>query len=170
MARVFRALSRILRPGAPAIFVVGHSTWNSVEIPTSALFREISAHLFSLEKILSYPIKNRYMSYSRHNGADITVEYVCPAAHAFLGRRKTGPPSKIKVTMPMSISQLADDISKLGTESKQVSVEISYEIVRLFSEQLYASPVKAIEELVVNGWDAGARVCSVLVDVEANIA
>ena len=76
MASVFRALSRILKPGAPAVFVVGHSTWNSVEIPTSELFQEISAGLFSLGEVLRYPIKNRYMSYTRHNGADIAAEYV----------------------------------------------------------------------------------------------
>jgi len=64
------------------------------------------------------------------------------------------------------MTQLADDIAGLGAKSKQVNVAISYEVVRLFSEQLYASPVKAIEELVVNSWDAGARVCSVLVDLE----
>jgi HSP90 family molecular chaperone len=44
--------------------------------------------------------------------------------------------------------------------------EISYDVVKLFSEQLYASPLKAIEELVVNGWDANASLCSVLVDLE----
>ncbi len=67
----------------------------------------------------------------------------------------------------MAATRLADDITSLGTEMKAVAVQVSYEVVKLFSEQLYASPVKAIEELVVNSWDAGAGVCSVLVDLDA---
>jgi len=48
---------------------------------------------------------------------------------------------------------------------REVEVLISYEVVKLFSEQLYTTPVKAVEELVVNSWDADARNCSVLVDI-----
>ena len=51
----------------------------------------------------------------------------------------------------MAILRLADDIETLGAETKRVEVLVSYEVVKLFSEQLYASPIKAIEELVVNG-------------------
>jgi hypothetical protein len=45
----------------------------------------------------------------------------------------------------------------VGTESAKIDVRLSYRIVRLFSEGLYASPNKAIEELVANSFDAGAR-------------
>lgn len=38
-----------------------------------------------------------------------------------------------------------------------IPVPISYEIIQLFSEGLYQSPQKAIEELVTNGFDAGAQ-------------
>lgn len=38
-----------------------------------------------------------------------------------------------------------------------IPVPISYEIIQLFSEGLYQSPQKAIEELVTNGFDAGAK-------------
>jgi hypothetical protein len=44
-----------------------------------------------------------------------------------------------------------------------VSVEIAYEVIQLLSEQLYSSPLKAIEELVVNSWDADASECRVFV-------
>lgn len=44
-----------------------------------------------------------------------------------------------------------------GNESDKIDVRLSYRIVRLFSEGLYASPHKAIEELVANSFDAGAR-------------
>lgn len=38
-----------------------------------------------------------------------------------------------------------------------IPVAISYEIIRLFSEGLYQSPHKAVEELVSNSFDAGAK-------------
>jgi Histidine kinase-, DNA gyrase B-, and HSP90-like ATPase len=44
-----------------------------------------------------------------------------------------------------------------GSESDKIDVRLSYRIVRLFSEGLYASPNKAIEELVANSFDAGAK-------------
>jgi hypothetical protein len=43
-----------------------------------------------------------------------------------------------------------------------IPVHISFEIIRLFSEGLYQSPHKAIEELVSNGYDAGASRVHVL--------
>lgn len=46
---------------------------------------------------------------------------------------------------------------KLGQEVEQIPVRISYDIIRLFSEGLYKSPHKAVEELVSNSYDAGAR-------------
>lgn len=45
----------------------------------------------------------------------------------------------------------------VGAETEKIDVRLSYRIVRLFSEGLYASPNKAIEELVANAFDAGAR-------------
>jgi hypothetical protein len=45
-----------------------------------------------------------------------------------------------------------------GSEAEKIDVRLSYRIVRLFSEGLYASPNKAIEEMVTNSFDAGARV------------
>ncbi len=67
----------------------------------------------------------------------------------------------------MAIVRLADEVVDFSTERKEVQVQVSYEVVKLFSEQLYASPVKAIEELVVNSWDAGASHCSVHVDIDS---
>src|SRR5690349_17798852 len=49
------------------------------------------------------------------------------------------------------------DFASTGTESEKIDVRLSYRIVRLFSEGLYAGPNKAIEELVANSFDAGAR-------------
>lgn len=44
-----------------------------------------------------------------------------------------------------------------GDEAEKIDVRLSYRIVSLFSEGLYASPNKAIEELIANSFDAGAR-------------
>jgi len=44
-----------------------------------------------------------------------------------------------------------------GKETDKIDVLLSYRIIELFSEGLYASPNKAIEELVANSFDAFAR-------------
>ena len=49
-----------------------------------------------------------------------------------------------------------------GTATGDIEVRLSYKIVELFSEGLYTSPNKAIEELVANSFDAGARRVHVL--------
>jgi SAM-dependent methyltransferase len=76
MRRTFHQLAPLLRRGAPAVFVVGHSTWDGNEIPTVDLFEELAGDTMSVSEVLSYPVKNRYMSYARHNGASIDQEYV----------------------------------------------------------------------------------------------
>ena len=45
----------------------------------------------------------------------------------------------------------------LGDVVEEIPVHISYEIIHLFSEGLYKSPHKAIEELVTNSYDANAK-------------
>jgi hypothetical protein len=45
---------------------------------------------------------------------------------------------------------------------RRIPVRISFEIIRLFSEGLYQSPHKAIEELVSNSFDAGAQLVHIL--------
>ena len=76
MTKAFTELAKLLTPGAPALFVVGHSTWNNTSLNTSDLFVELAKPLFELTEQLWYPITNRHMSYKRHNGANIDREYV----------------------------------------------------------------------------------------------
>lgn len=60
---------------------------------------------------------------------------------------------------------MCTDISELQTASDEVAsipVPINYDTIRLFSEGLYRSPHKAIEELVSNGYDAGATKVHIL--------
>ena len=46
--------------------------------------------------------------------------------------------------------------ASIGTKADDISIRLSYKIVELFSEGLYTSPNRAIEELVSNSFDAGA--------------
>ena len=60
---------------------------------------------------------------------------------------------------------MSTDITELasaGQEIEKIPVPINYDIIRLFSEGLYRSPHKAIEELVSNGYDAGAEKVHIL--------
>lgn len=54
------------------------------------------------------------------------------------------------------------DFTTIGSPAGDIDVRLSYKIVELFSEGLYASPNKAIEELVANSFDAGALKVAVL--------
>ncbi len=63
----------------------------------------------------------------------------------------------------------------IGDTTDDIEVRLSYRIVELFSEGLYTSPNKAIEELVANSFDAGALRVHVLLssnlhDQDATIA
>lgn len=56
-------------------------------------------------------------------------------------------------------SQFASQLESLGTPEPAITVVLSNELVELLSGQLYKSPLKAIEELVVNSYDADADDC-----------
>ena len=63
----------------------------------------------------------------------------------------------------------------IGDKTNDIEVRLSYRIVELFSEGLYTSPNKSVEELVANSFDAGARKVHVLLssnlhDQDATIA
>ena len=62
---------------------------------------------------------------------------------------------------------ISDDISSHQSLGEPITVKLSFSLVRLLSEQLYQSPLKAIEELVVNAYDADAKVCRISVPTEA---
>ncbi|CAJ7102828.1 DNA methylase N-4/N-6 domain protein [Burkholderia pseudomallei] len=76
MGKTFDQLAHLLPAGGKAILVVGKSTWNGFELPTTSLFADLCQEKFDFCEQYWYPLKNRYMSYSRHNGADIDKEYV----------------------------------------------------------------------------------------------
>lgn len=52
-------------------------------------------------------------------------------------------------------------LEDIGHPVSKIPVELSTRFLEHFSEQLYSSPQKAFEELISNGWDAGAEVVDV---------
>ena len=54
----------------------------------------------------------------------------------------------------------------VGRKVSTIPVELSTRFLEHFSEQLYSSPQKAFEELISNGWDAGADLVDVRVDTD----
>jgi hypothetical protein len=66
-----------------------------------------------------------------------------------------------------TVEPLGKALTEAGTPRPDVSVRVSREIVTLLSEQLYSSPLKAIEELVVNSFDADATECRLAVPAMA---
>lgn len=59
-------------------------------------------------------------------------------------------------------------LENTGRSASVIPVHVSYEIIRLFSEGLYQSPQKAIEELVSNSYDAGATQVHILLPQDAS--
>lgn len=57
--------------------------------------------------------------------------------------------------------ELADVLPGIGQEAGKLQVRLSNQIIHLLSEQMYSSPLKAIEELVVNAYDADAGECRI---------
>ena len=76
MKLAFGQFAQLLKPEKKAVIVAGHSCWNSSEIPTVDLFAELAAERFAIVDYAWYPIRNRYMSYSRRNGANISREHI----------------------------------------------------------------------------------------------
>ena len=65
---------------------------------------------------------------------------------------------------PQNTRLISDSLSSLGRESGElVPVVLSHELIGLLSEQMYGSPLKAIEEMVVNAYDAEAGECRIRV-------
>lgn len=62
--------------------------------------------------------------------------------------------------LPAADAALSDAIGT-GELVDKLDVRLSNEVVHLLSEQLYTSPLKAIEELVANSYDADAKECRI---------
>lgn len=73
---------------------------------------------------------------------------------------------------PKTAALIADDVRGLETQAqaRQSTVELSNDLVGLLSTQLYRTPIKAIEELVVNSYDADAKECRLVVPTPEEVA
>jgi Histidine kinase-, DNA gyrase B-, and HSP90-like ATPase len=60
---------------------------------------------------------------------------------------------------------VGQQLQRVGEHREVLQVRLSRELITLLSEQLYQSPNKAIEELVVNSFDADASSCHVVVPI-----
>ena len=76
MQRALVQVSRVLPPKGKAVFVVGNSKWNGQRTSAVQLITELASDDFRHLETFSYTSRNRYMSYSRRNGADVSREYV----------------------------------------------------------------------------------------------
>ena len=61
---------------------------------------------------------------------------------------------------------MTEPFHRIGDKTGSIPVEISLQIIGLFSEGLYSSPNKAVEELVSNAFDADATKVHVSVDAD----
>jgi hypothetical protein len=59
---------------------------------------------------------------------------------------------------------------QIGRPRANIPVEISTRFLEHFSEQLYSSPQKAFEELISNGWDAGADCVDIRIPTDLSAA
>jgi hypothetical protein len=104
---------------------------------------------------------------------------VAPCTHTGCGRLRCmsttdegssaeAPPSPVAHDDPPATAAAAGGSSPepsagLGEEADTIVIEIDYAIISHFSQHLYGSPNKAVEELVANGFDALAGVVDVWV-------
>lgn len=77
MTKCVEGISKVLKRGGKAVFVVGKNTTSGgLTIPSTEIFDEIVSNRLELRERYWYPVKNRYMTYARRNGANIDKEYV----------------------------------------------------------------------------------------------
>ena len=77
-------------------------------------------------------------------------------------------PEKRRAKMNESSTLIANAINNFDEFGKPIQVLPSNTLVHLVSEELYQSPAKAIEELVVNAYDADASECRLYVPLPSD--
>lgn len=63
------------------------------------------------------------------------------------------------ITVETTSNSIAEALRLVSEPIKEIEVTLSNDVARLLSKQLYRSPLKAVEELVVNSYDADAGIC-----------
>ncbi len=75
MQRALEHIARVLKRNGRAVFVVGNSKWNGRRVRATRLLTDLARDHFEVLETLTYVTRNRYMSYERHNGANVNREY-----------------------------------------------------------------------------------------------
>ena len=84
---------------------------------------------------------------SEGDGVGRAGDNALPSSRMASPAASTGDPRSRVTPLALNAGEVVNDIT----------VRMSYEIIKLFSEGLYQSPHKAVEELVANAYDAGAE-------------
>lgn len=76
MEKVLTGIYGVLKRKGIAVIVVGNAKWNGCRVRPTRLLEQLSNNRFKIVERASYRTHNRYMSYTRQNGADIGREHV----------------------------------------------------------------------------------------------
>lgn len=76
MARSLASMSQVVTPGGPIVIVAGDVRFCGERVSMLELMKDLAGDALSIADHLWYPIINRYMSYARHNDADIAADHV----------------------------------------------------------------------------------------------
>ena len=76
MCDFFKGVSELIPQNTPVVIVVGNNKVHGEVLPVVEMFDEMSSDKFEFVESFWYPVKNRYMSYKRRNGANIDREFV----------------------------------------------------------------------------------------------
>ncbi len=72
----FAQVAQVLRPGGTFVVTIGNSQTGEYEIDTHSFAKHLACKYFRFRMEFSYELRNRYMRYTRHNGANIDKEWV----------------------------------------------------------------------------------------------
>jgi SAM-dependent methyltransferase len=76
MARSLGRMADVVAPGGPIVIVAGDVRFCGVQVSMLELMKDLAGERLVIADHLWYPIRNRYMSYSRNNEANIAADHV----------------------------------------------------------------------------------------------
>ena len=76
MKKIFSAASYRVKKGGRIVVVIGNGRVGGEVIPTGRLLAEEFSGFATLKQIITYPLRNRYMTYRRRNQANIEQEQI----------------------------------------------------------------------------------------------
>lgn len=76
MARSLGRMADVVTPGGPIVIVAGDVRFCGVQVSMLELMKDLAGERLVIADHLWYPIRNRYMSYSRNNEANIAADHV----------------------------------------------------------------------------------------------